>query len=170
MHKLESEVCDATMAAMNSDDTRRDVGRGLEREIALLARHTALVTRTLSAQELDRSAYLLLSRLEIGDPMTLKGLADAFGLDVSTINRQTAALLRHGLAERIPDPDGGAARRLRPTAAGLAALDRDRTRNVNGINALVQDWSDRDRDDLVSLLRRLNEEIELRQGLRWPRD
>lgn len=158
------------MAAMNSDDPRLDVGHGLEREIALLARHTALVNRALSAQELDRSAYLLLSRLELADPMTLKDLADAFGLDVSTINRQTAALIRHGLAERIADPDGGTARRLRPTRAGLAALDRDRTRNVEGINALVQDWDEGDRRSLVSLMRRLNEEIERRQGLRWPRD
>lgn len=158
------------MAVMNGDDTRVDVGRGLEREIALLARHTALVNKSLSAQELDRSAYLLLSRLEIGDPMTLKELADAFGLDISTVNRQTAALLRHGLAEKIPDPDGGAARRLRPTAAGLAALGRDRTRNIDGINALVGDWDERDRRDLVALLRRLNEGIERRQGLHWPRD
>ncbi|WP_345344615.1 MarR family winged helix-turn-helix transcriptional regulator [Rhodococcus olei] len=155
---------------MNGDGTRVDVGRGLEREIALLARHTALVNKSLSAQELDRSAYLLLSRLEISDPMTLKELADAFGLDISTVNRQTAALLRHGLAEKIPDPDGGAARRLRPTTAGLAALGRDRTRNIDGINALVGDWDERDRRDLVALLRRLNEGIERRQGLHWPRD
>ena len=63
-----------------------DPGRGLEREITLMARHTTLVTkRWLEQQALDRSAYLLLSRLEIGEPMTLKELADSFGLDVSTI-------------------------------------------------------------------------------------
>lgn len=159
------------MAAMNSDDTLRGAGRDLEREIVLLARHTALVNKArTSDQELDRSAYLLLSRLEISDPMTLKELADSFGLDISTVNRQTAALVRAGFAEKIADPEGGAARRLRATAAGLTALRRDRTRNISGINALVDDWDGADRRTLVALLRRLNEEIERRQGLHWPRD
>ena len=148
-----------------------DPGRGLEREITLMARHTTLVTkRWLEQQALDRSAYLLLSRLEIGEPMTLKELADSFGLDVSTINRQTAALVRQGLAERIPDPQGGTARKLRPTDGGLRALRSDRQHNVDGINSLVADWDEKDRRDLVTLLRRLNEQIEDRQGLSWPRD
>lgn len=158
------------MTAMNADETRQGAVRGLEREMALLARHTALVNKArAAAAELDRSAYLLLSRLEAGDPMTLGELADAFGLDVSTVNRQTAALLRDGFAERIADPDGGTARKLRPTAAGLAALRRDRARNVDGISELLDDWSDADRRDLLALLRRLNEEIERRQGVSWPR-
>lgn len=159
------------MSAMNSDDNGRSAGLDLEREIALLARHTALVTkvRTVS-QELDRSAYLLLSRLEISDPMTLKELADSFGLDISTVNRQTAALIRAGLAEKIADPGGGTARRLRPTETGLAALRRDRGRNVAGIDDLTGTWTDDDRHTLVALLRRLNEEIERRQGVHWPRD
>lgn len=157
------------MAAMNSDDTR--FGRDLEREIALIARHTALVNKHWIAQQgLDRSAYLLLARLELGGPMTLKELADAFGLDISTVNRQTAALTRGGLAERIPDPDGGTARRLRPTEEGLAALHRDRARNIDGITELVHGWAEADRSDLVALLRRLNEEIERKQGVHWPRN
>ncbi|MFD4294180.1 hypothetical protein ACFWPA_17460 [Rhodococcus sp. NPDC058505] len=88
---------------------------------------------------------------------------------VHTVNRQTAALVRSGLAEKIPDPDGGTARRLRPTPTGLAALRRDRTRNITGIDDLVGGWTDADRTDLVALLRRLNEEIERRQGVHWPR-
>ncbi|TQF68788.1 MarR family transcriptional regulator [Rhodococcus spelaei] len=143
----------------------------LEREIVLLARHTALVNKNrVVGQDLDRSAYLLLGRLELSEPMTLKDLADAFGLDVSTVNRQTAALLRQGLAERIADPDGGTARKLRPTAEGLRVLQSDRQRNVDGIDALVAEWDERDRRDLVALLRKLNEEIEQRQGVSWPRD
>ncbi|MFE3291349.1 MarR family winged helix-turn-helix transcriptional regulator [Rhodococcus sp. NPDC059234] len=148
-----------------------DTSRRLEREISLLARHTALANKNrVAGQDLDRSAYLLLSRLELSEPMTLKDLADAFGLDVSTVNRQTAALLRQGLAERIADPAGGTARKLRPTAEGLRMLRSDRQRTITGIDALVTDWDERDRQSLVALLRRMNEEIERRQGLSWPRD
>ncbi|MFD4181542.1 MarR family winged helix-turn-helix transcriptional regulator [Rhodococcus sp. NPDC058514] len=153
------------------DSEEIDTGRGLEREITLMARHATLVNKMwLERQALDRSAYLLLYRLEISEPMTLKELADAFGLDVSTVNRQTAALVRHGLAERILDPQGGTARRLRPTDRGLRELRSDRQHNVDGITSLVADWDETDRRDLVSLLRRLNEQIEERQGLNWPRD
>lgn len=157
------------MDVMDSDSI--DAGRGLERELTLMARHTALVSQwRMPDRALDRSAYLLLSRLEIGEPMTLRELSEAFGLDVSTVNRQTAALVRQGLAERIADADGGTARRLRPTERGLAALRSDRDQNVEGVTSLVSDWDDQDRRDLVTLLRKLNEKIEERQGLNWPRD
>ncbi|MFF0815697.1 MarR family winged helix-turn-helix transcriptional regulator [Rhodococcus sp. NPDC003318] len=156
---------------MNANETQIEAVRGLEREMVLLARHITLVNKAHAAeQELDRSAYLLLSRLEISEPMTLGELAASFGLDVSTVNRQTAALLRDGFAERIADPDGGTARRLRPTEAGLAALRRDRSSKIDGLNDLLADWDEADRRSLVVVLRRLNEEIERRQGLSWPRD
>lgn len=157
------------MGVMDSDAI--DAGRGLERELTLMARHTALVSQwRMPDRALDRSAYLLLSRLEIGEPMTLRELSEAFGLDVSTVNRQTAALVRQGLAERIVDADGGTARRLRPTERGLEALRSDRDQNVEGVTSLVSDWDDQDLRDLVTLLRKLNEKIEERQGLNWPRD
>lgn len=157
------------MGGMDSDSI--DAGRGLERELTLMARHTALVSQwRMPDRALDRSAYLLLSRLELGEPMTLRELSEAFGLDVSTVNRQTAALVRQGLAERIADVDGGTARRLRPTERGLEALRSDRDQNVEGVTSLVADWDDQDRRDLVTLLRKLNEKIEERQGLNWPRD
>lgn len=50
--------------------------------------------------------------------MSIGQLSDAFGLDASTLNRQTAAMLRGNLVERIADPDGGIARKFRITAEG----------------------------------------------------
>ncbi|WP_127940829.1 MarR family transcriptional regulator [Nonomuraea polychroma] len=70
-------------------------------------------------QRLERSSYILLRRLEADGPMSIGQLAQAFALDASTVNRQAAVLLRGGLAERIPDPEGGMARKLRVTEEGL---------------------------------------------------
>ncbi|MCP9948511.1 MarR family winged helix-turn-helix transcriptional regulator [Actinomadura madurae] len=69
---------------------------------------------------LERSAYILLSRVRIEGPMSIRQLSEAFDLDPSTLNRQTSAMLRAGLVERIPDPEGGIARKFRITSEGSA--------------------------------------------------
>ncbi|MEU3506033.1 MarR family transcriptional regulator, partial [Streptomyces hundungensis] len=96
----------------------------------LLSRHQVLARRERDPERLDRSAYLLLCRIDTQGPMSIGQLADAFGLDTSTVNRQTAALLRCGLAERVMDPDGGMARKLRITDEGGRRLRADREREI----------------------------------------
>ncbi len=146
---------------------KREMFEMMERELTLLSRHYLHVQR--GDQTLERSAYVLLGRLEIGDPMTLKELAGAFALDVSTINRQIASLQRHGLVERMADPDGGMARRFRPTPAGLEKLARDRELNADGVKRVVGGWSAEDMGRLTELLTRFNREIEALEGRPWPR-
>ncbi|WP_234021062.1 helix-turn-helix domain-containing protein [Streptomyces sp. Tu 6176] len=90
----------------------------LERELTLLSRHFIASRGPRIGQSLDRSAYVLLTRLETGEPLTLKELAHTFQADVSTINRQMSAMLRHGLVERIEATAKGArARSARPRSA-----------------------------------------------------
>lgn len=139
----------------------------LERELTLLARHYMSVSR--GGQQLERSAYLLLTRLEVDEPMTLKQLAKAFHVDISTINRQTAAMLRHGLVERFPDPDGGMARKIRPTALGLERLAQDRECGRAGTRRVVEEWPAERVADLARLLTAFNQEIEGLEGAAWPR-
>jgi DNA-binding MarR family transcriptional regulator len=139
----------------------------LERELTLLARHYMSVSRV--GQQLERSAYLLLTRLEVDEPMTLKQLAKAFHVDISTINRQTAAMLRQGLVERIPDPDGGMARKVRPTTLGLKRLAEDREKGRAGTGRVVDKWPDERVADLARLLTAFNKEIEGLEGAAWPR-
>lgn len=109
------------------------------------------------------------SRLEADRPLTAREVADALQLEISTVTRQVGAMLRAGLVERIPDPDGGLARRLRPTRIGLRRLAADREVYRAGLGKVVEGWSARDRDELNTLLRRLNEGIESLQSGRWPR-
>jgi DNA-binding MarR family transcriptional regulator len=142
----------------------------IERELRLIGRHVAMGAFAEGPdRRLDRSAYLLLSRIEIEGPMSIGQLAEAFGLDTSTVNRQTAALLRSGVAERIPDPDGGMARKVRITDEGLRRLHADRTWAIDGLGVVLADWSHDDLAAFARVLARFNIAIEEKEGRFWPR-
>ncbi|WP_221775575.1 MarR family winged helix-turn-helix transcriptional regulator [Pseudonocardia petroleophila] len=141
----------------------------IERELMLIGRHHLSPVHTKVPGALDRSAYVVLSRLEAGGPLTARGIADALTLEISTVTRQVGAMRRAGLVERIPDPDGGPAHLLRPTGAGRRRLAADRAAYRGGIGRVLEDWSDHDRAQLRDVLRRLNEDIEARQAQPWPR-
>lgn len=131
----------------------------IEFETMLLGRH----------RHLDRSAYLLLNRIHITGPMSIGQLSDAFGLDMSTLNRHTSALLRAGLAERIPDPDGGIARKFRLTEEGERWLGEEREKNILGLEKVLADWTAEDVAAFAAYLRRFNTDIEHLAGRPWPR-
>ncbi|QIX27268.1 winged helix-turn-helix transcriptional regulator [Nocardioides sp. JQ2195] len=153
---------------MSEDVTDRF--RDIEFETMLLGRHLSPVRRAADGESyLDRSAYTLLTRLQAQGPMSIGQLSEAFGLDASTLNRQTAAMMRSGLVERIPDPDGGLARKFLVTEAGSKKLDAERASNVTGLQNVLQDWSPEDVAALATLLTRFNEVIERREGRSWPR-
>ncbi|MFD7502421.1 MarR family winged helix-turn-helix transcriptional regulator [Streptomyces sp. NPDC059850] len=122
-----------------------------------------------SPDRLDRSAYLLLSRLDAEGAMSIGQLADAFQLDVSTVNRQTGTLLRGGLAERIPDPDGGLARKLRVTTLGAERLTAERDCRRTSLSRLLEDWTEEDLSRFGEALTRFNREVEAHDGRPWPR-
>lgn len=142
---------------------------GLERELSLMARHYMATRQQRAGQVLDRSAYVLLSRLEQDRPRTLKELATAFNLDISTINRQVTALVRQDLAERIADPDGGVARKFRPTELGLQRLRSDRAQSREGVASIVTDWPPERVEEFLTLLTKFNVSIEELEGKSWPR-
>ncbi|MBO1420230.1 MarR family winged helix-turn-helix transcriptional regulator, partial [Streptomyces sp. FH025] len=119
--------------------------------------------------QLERTAYILLSRVDAQGPMSIGQLSDAFGLDVSTLNRQTAALKSAGLLERIPDPDGGIARKFRLTEEGRRRLDEEREAHVRALNLVMEGWSQEDIASFASALRRFNTGIERLDGRPWPR-
>lgn len=134
----------------------------IERELTLLSRHFTSLRGPRAGQHLDRSAYVLLTRLETGAPRTLKELAGLFQADVSTINRQVSAMLRAGLVERIPDPDGGIARKFRPTPLGLEQLEADRTLSRTNTARLIETagWSSERAAQFTALLAEFNRSAE----------
>lgn len=143
----------------------------VEYEQMLLSRHTFLTQRGGRRKDgvLERSAYILLSRIRVQGPMSIGELSDAFGLDASTLNRQTAAAMRAGLVERIPDPEGGMARKFRITDEGTRMLNEEREGMVQALDQVMVDWPDADIAAFASYLRRFNTGIERIGGQPWPR-
>ncbi|WP_245681813.1 MarR family winged helix-turn-helix transcriptional regulator [Actinomadura kijaniata] len=142
----------------------------VEYEAMLLGRHSHLVASGAArAGGLERSAYILLSRIRADGPMTIRRLSEAFGLDPSTLNRQTAALTRAGLLERIPDPDGGLARKFQITVEGDRRLHAHREEIIRGLERVMADWSAGEVAAFAACLKRFNTDIERLTGHPWPR-
>lgn len=143
----------------------------IEYEMMLLTRHlTDLPGRSRrSAGSLEQSAYLLLSHLQSGGPMTIRELSEITGLDASTLNRQTASLLRHGYAVRTPDPDGALARKFALTTDGERALVDERRGTVASLSRVLSEWSHDDIERFAHLLHQFNDSIEKRTGRVQPR-
>ncbi|ELP65379.1 MarR family winged helix-turn-helix transcriptional regulator [Streptomyces turgidiscabies] len=144
----------------------------VEFEMMLLGRYMHLLSPTArgAVGRLDRSAYIVLSRIQVEGPMSIGQLSAAFGLDVSTLNRQTAAMVRAGIVERIPDPEGGIARKFAMTEEGERRLAADRTGNREGLAKVVVDWTAEEVADFAAHLSRLNRDVERLDGRPWPRD
>ncbi|TYK44627.1 MarR family winged helix-turn-helix transcriptional regulator [Actinomadura decatromicini] len=143
----------------------------IEYETMLLGRYTLRVASGAGdeAGGLERSAYILLSRVRAEGPMSIRQLSDAFGLDQSTLNRQTSAMTRAGLLERIPDPEGGIARKFRITRDGARRLDEHREHIVAGLDKVLAGWTPDEVAAFAAYLKRFNIDIERLSGRAWPR-
>ena len=127
----------------------------IETEIAMLLRR-AEATRRSAANTLDRAAYLILRRLHEHGPQSVKAVADALGLDNSTVNRQVAAMERAGLVRRTRATPDARVTVVQPTAAGLRRMTGVRAAREDLYTQVLATWSDGDRRTLASLLTRLN--------------
>ena len=144
--------------------------QALEYETMLLTRHSYVNNlRGGPDGSLERSAYILLSRLELDGPLSIGQLSEAFGLDASTLNRQTSAMMKAHLLQRIPDPDGGVARKFKITEHGSQRLRAVRAVNTAGLAKIVNDWSPDELAAFVTMLVRFNHDIEKLAGRPWPR-
>ncbi|MEV7779480.1 MarR family transcriptional regulator [Kitasatospora sp. NPDC088351] len=143
----------------------------VEYEQMLLSRHGLQGSAGARRKDslLERSAYILLSRIRVQGPMSIGELSDAFDLDASTLNRQTTAAMRAGLVERIPDPEGGMARKFRITGRGVRLLDQERAGTIDSLERVMADWTDDDIAAFAGYLRRFNTGIERLGGHPWPR-
>lgn len=140
-------------------------------EMMLLMRHLNHLQRHAEWEQapLDRSAYVLMTRMDLDGPLTIRELRDVLGLDDSTLNRQTAAVVRSGFVERIPDPDGGVARKFRLTEVGKQRLIDERRAYSDELSRAVSSWSGAEMDGLAAGLRAFNEAFEAAEGRPWNR-
>lgn len=108
----------------------------------------------------DRSAIILLKTLIATGPSRSSALAATVHSDPSTISRQVAALVRHGLVERRADQEDGRASLLAATPAGIALLEEQRRRMGVSLARVVQHWSPDDLDRFVELFERFVDDHE----------
>lgn len=148
----------------------RDAHDALVYEQMLLTRSALQGTPAKDrAWVLDRSAAVLIARLEASGALSVGELAEAFGLDVSTVHRQVAAAMRAGLVERIPDPAGGAARKHRPTQEGRRRYREEMAARAATIRTVMEEWTPQEVETFTALMRRFNQGMEDRRGQPWPR-
>ncbi|NGO06760.1 winged helix-turn-helix transcriptional regulator [Streptomyces sp. HC44] len=149
----------------------RDAGQRIEQELLILTRHREMTAPrgARGGDALDRSAYVLLSRLEAQGPMSIPDFVEAFGLAPSTFTRQTSALFRKGLVERTLDPEGGVARKYRITEEGSKRLSEQREHIVAGVADVVAGWPPERLQRFIDDLKQFNTDIERLTGRPWPR-
>lgn len=112
---------------MSTDPEEFDQAETLDQlayEIILLTRYGVQNTPTNKREAImDRSALILLTRLDAQGPMTVNELAESFGLNVSTVHRQLKAAIANGLIE-VVDDQACPAKLHRPTELGKENCSR----------------------------------------------
>jgi DNA-binding MarR family transcriptional regulator len=134
----------------------------IEQQLTILLRRTQRIHVTTSSGEveLDRSGYGIMCRLHDEGAQRLSTLAQAFGLDPSTITRQVQALEGNGLVRREVDPTDRRAALLDLSEEGRRLLTETRERRRAWLQAALDDWSPHDLDELGRLLEKFNGSID----------
>ena len=105
--------------------------------------------------QVDPSTFPLAKQLMCHEGMRLSDLAAKVELDASTVSRQIKQLEDKGIVERTPDPADGRASLVRLTASGHHTMQATFRRRFERIKSVLEPWSERDREQLQTLLTRL---------------
>jgi MFS family permease len=141
--------------------------RQLEFALTMLGRHTALGSYSDHSTEhhddlLDRSSYLLMSRIEDVGAMSIPELAAALGLDGGAVHRQLAIMVRNDLAARVEEVrDDRRIRRFVLTPYGRMRLYRHRVHHIDGLRQVLARWNPEDVSALVTQVDKFVDAIDL---------
>lgn len=144
--------------------TRTQIG-DLEAVLTALDLHSALGPHVdggviAGARWLDRSAYLVLSRIQTaGAAVPLTELARALNVEPARLNSRLAGLVREGLVRAEGGVSPAAPSRFTLTPRGHDQLNRQRTTKLDGIQAAVADWDGADIAALIGYLGRFTDSI-----------
>jgi DNA-binding MarR family transcriptional regulator len=139
----------------------------VEQELSILLRRARSAQMLLARRvhpEMDAAGYALISQIDLGTASGGAGVrasdvAQALGLDKSTVSRGLSQLESLGLIERVGDPDDGRARLLRMTTAGAERFNAMRSQRQAEFRAILDRWDSADLTDLARLLGRLNADL-----------
>lgn len=108
---------------------------------------------------LDASAVPHLFALERGD-FRISQLAEFTHSDVSVVSRQVSVFEKRGLAHKRRCPEDGRACVVQLSAEGREFVATLRAKRAAWVAGLLEDWDDRDVDELVRLMNRLGDAFE----------
>jgi DNA-binding MarR family transcriptional regulator len=134
----------------------------IEQQLTILLRRVQSIHLSTATGEvdLDRSAYGIMCRLADEGPQRLGSLAQAFGLDPSTITRQVQALESAGLAERAQDAADRRASILDLSPMGRDVLARTREHRRARFERAMGEWTPDERREFARLLEKFNHAME----------
>jgi DNA-binding MarR family transcriptional regulator len=103
----------------------------------------------------DKGAHKLLAYLSATGVQRLSDLPKDIPLDLSTISRHCATLIRDGLLDRKDDPTDRRAALINVTNAGREYLERVRVEKTALLKDATSRWSVEDIEDFIRLLDRM---------------
>lgn len=145
---------DSSVCHGGQSEQELDSGRRLAAAMFGIGKQQGRLMHRMSRAGIDKSAVILLKTLAAQGPLRSSALAAAVHSDPSTISRQIATLVRHGLVIRQADPEDGRASVLVPTEAGLDLLEEQRRRLGLVLARVVQDWEPEELTRFLELLER----------------
>lgn len=154
----------ATKPAPEPEPTKADLatadelGNQFGRFMRIIAKAKSRLS-SMNAGSVEHGAFPIIATLVKEGPHRTSALAEVLHADVSTISRQTSALVQAGLIARQADPDDGRACLLAPTAEGRALFERARAGRNRWLAQTLRDWPQADVDQLIGLLDRLNHDL-----------
>jgi DNA-binding MarR family transcriptional regulator len=120
--------------------------------VAMLAVKRAFQARAVG---LDPGVFPVLHHLASAGASRQGALAEALGLDASTVSRHVRTLAAEGLVAVARDPEDGRATVLRITHAGREHLAARLRVHRASLQAATSTFTRQERDDLVRLLTKL---------------
>jgi DNA-binding MarR family transcriptional regulator len=129
----------------------------IELELLKLVRHLETMGRRSSLYaRLDRAGYLALRTLDVLGPVNANALAQALGLDASTLTRQITDLERQGFVERRANPADRRSAIIFVTPAGRRTMGEVQAERRVHIETLTGEYDAASRTGLGEALTCLN--------------
>lgn len=130
---------------------RREALESIRNALAIFApvlKSTVLYERIGNrvGEPLRGTQYGVLARIGFAAPIRISDLSHDLGLEVSTLSRHVAGLVKAGLVEREPDPRDGRSFSLSLTEAGEARFQSLHGAWIDLLDELLSDWG---RDAIV---------------------
>ena len=129
----------------------------LELQLGMLVRQLKYRTSKISeSQELKSASYLILLLLSEEGAMGVKQLSEHLFLDISTVSRQAAELLKQDKIKKISSETDRRAYKYDLTVEGKETLKRARSKRQERFNTISNEWTAEEIENFTTLLFKFN--------------